>query len=183
MTPVGDYTLDGPAGPLAFVDLFQGVERLVVQHFMFAPDWDAGCPSCSYAVDSSPRHLSHLRAEGIAHAVISHAPIGTIAAYQRRMGWDDLLWVSSANSPFNRDWGWTSDDGEVPGFSFYLLADGVGYLTYSTTGRGVEPVLSTVNLVDRTVYGRCEDWEDSPDGWPQHGTYDGPTRRHDEYDG
>lgn len=181
MTPVGEYTFDVPDGPLSLTALFGGGDRLIVQHFMFHPDWDQGCPSCSYAMDDTPRHLVHLAAQGIEHAVISRAPIEAIEAYRARMGWTDITWVSSGRTTFNTDWGWSTDDGEIPGYSCYLLREGVPYLTYSTRARGVEVFVGSMGWVDATVYGRCEEWEDSPDGWPQHPTYGGELRRHDEY--
>lgn len=178
MTPMDNYRFDGANGPVTLLDLFNGRPQLIVQNFMFDPDWDAGCPSCSNLADSAP-HLSHFGPYDVAIARISRAPIDKITAYNARMGWD-APWVSSLNSTYNQDWGWTADDGEVPGVSCYLQLDGQPYLTYSTSGRGVEPLSSQVGYLDSTVYGRQESWEDSPAGWPQTNPYQ-KTRRHDEY--
>jgi predicted dithiol-disulfide oxidoreductase (DUF899 family) len=84
--------------------------------------------------------------------------------------------VSSGGTTYHRDWGWTrtDDDGQdywAPGYSYYLLRDGRPYLTYLTGARGTEAILPTAHIMDRTVYGRQQDWEDSPAGWPQHPTY------------
>lgn len=99
----------------------------------------------------------------------------TWRAWRTARGWDHL-WVSSYDSTYHHDWGWTRTDdkgreGQLPGYSYYLRKDGRTYLTYMTTARGTEAVLPTAHVMDRTVYGRQQDWEDSPAGWPQHPTY------------
>ena len=65
----------------------------------------------------------------------------------------------------------TGQEGQLPGYSYYLLRDGKPYLTYTTTARGTEAILPVAHIMDRTVYGRQQDWEDSPQGWPQYPTY------------
>lgn len=178
MTPVQDYTFDGVDGPVRLSELFGGRSQLIVQNFMFDPDWDAGCPSCSNLADSVP-HLAHFGPYDIAFARISRAPTEKLAAYNERMGWS-APWVSSYRNTYNRDWGWTDDDGEIPGVSVYLrCGDGV-FLTYSTQGRGVEPLSGFAGYLDITPFGRQEDWEDSPVGWPQQPPFT-RDRRHDEY--
>nr|WP_267880630.1 DUF899 family protein [Actinokineospora spheciospongiae] len=98
---------------------------------------------------------------------------------RRRMGWS-APWVSSADSAYNRDWGWTREDGEYPGVSFYVRTGDDVFLTYVTEGRGVEPLSGFAGYLDRTVFGRQESWEDSPTGWPT-GDPHTRNRRHDEY--
>lgn len=172
MTAVEDYTFTGPDGPVRSSELFGDGRLLVVQHAMFQPDWEAGCPSCTWAARNLPPGLDDLLAEGGARfAIVSRAPLAKLTAWQRDQGLEHLLWVSSSGTSFNTDWGWTIDDGDQPGYSYYLLHDGVAHLTYYTIRRGTEPVLPVVHMQDRTVYGRQQDWEDSPDGWPQQPTY------------
>ena len=178
MTPVGEYVFTGEDGPVTLRQLFGDASQLVVQHFMFDPEWDAGCPSCSMFADNMPPTI-HFGPYGMAFARISRAPIGKLRAYRQRMGWPEP-WVSSYHNDFNADWGWTVDGGEVPGVSCYLRSDDDVYLTYTTSGRGVEPLMSFPGFLDRVVYGRQETWEDSPEGWPQQNPYQRNARR-DEY--
>ena len=93
-------------------DLFSGRPQLIIYHFMFSPDWDAGCPSCSLFADSIP-NLAHLQGHGTSFVAVSRAPIEKINAYKQRMGWD-FPWVSSFESPFNYDVGVTQDESVKP---------------------------------------------------------------------
>ncbi|KAA5834287.1 DUF899 family protein [Saccharopolyspora hirsuta] len=175
MVEVADYVFTGPRGPVRLTELFGDHYLLVVQNVMFAPDWKEGCPSCTWAVDNLPADMGRLADEGIAFAMISQAPIDKLEAYRRERGWEHL-WVSSAGTSYHHDWGWTRPDGQggegpLPGYSYYLRKDGTPYLTYATTARGTEAVLPVAQFMDRTVYGRQQDWEDSPEGWPQYPTY------------
>lgn len=178
MVEVGDYVFDGADGPVSLLELFGGFRQLIVQHFMFEPEWTEGCPSCSNLADQLGP-LVHLQAYDITVARISRAPIDRLLAYNARMGWEPR-WVSSAHSPFNRDFGWTQDAGEVPGVSVYLRDGDRVYQTYSTTGRGVESLSSLTGYLDLAPFGRQEDWQDSPAGWPQQAPHQ-RTRRKDEY--
>lgn len=175
MVEVDDYVFTGPDGPVSLVELFGDRYLLLVQNVMFDPSWDEGCPSCTWAVDNLPAEMGRLADEGIAFAMVSQAPIDKLEDWRARRGWDHL-WVSSAGTTYHHDWGWTRTDeegeeGQLPGYSYYLLRDGTPYLTYMTTARGTEAILPTAHIMDRTVYGRQQDWEDSPDGWPQTPTY------------
>ena len=175
MVEVEDYTFAGPDGPVRLTELFDDRYLLVVQNVMFGPDWDEGCPSCTWAVDNLPANMQRLRDEGIAFAMISQAPIEKLEAWRRLRGWDHR-WVSSADTTYHYDWGWTQTDdsgaeGPIPGYSYYLLKEGRPYLTYMTSARGTEAILPVAHIMDRTVYGRQQDWEDSPTGWPQAPTY------------
>ena len=89
-----DYVFDGPDGKLTLPDLFGDRGQLVIYHFMFPPEWDAGCPHCSFWADSFNGTLAHLRARDVSFAAVSRAPIGKITAYQQRMGWS-FPWVSA----------------------------------------------------------------------------------------
>ncbi|MGW1676099.1 DUF899 family protein [Saccharopolyspora sp. NPDC002376] len=175
MVEVDDYVFTGPDGLVRLTELFGDKYLLVVQNVMFGPDWDLGCPSCTWAVDNLPATMQRLFDEAIAFAMISQAPIDKLEAWRAERGWPHL-WVSSGQTSYHYDWGWTRPDeqgGEElrPGYSYYLLKDGKPYLTYMTTARGTEAVLPVAHFMDRTVYGRQQDWEDSPEGWPQYPTY------------
>ena len=178
MMPVDNYVFEGADGPVTLAQLFEGRSQLIVQNFMFDPEWDEGCPSCSNLADNVP-HLAHLWAHDITFARISRAPIEKLLAYSERMGWS-APWVSSFACSYNQDFGWTQPDGEVPGVSVYLRRKDDVFLTYSTTGRGVEPLSGLVGYLDISPYGRQEEWEDSPDGWPQLPAFT-VGKRHDEY--
>jgi predicted dithiol-disulfide oxidoreductase (DUF899 family) len=177
-----DYVFEGAAGAVRLRDLFEGRHQLLLYHFMFAPGvsgWpDAGCDGCSFFVDNIG-HLAHLNARDTSFALVSRAPFANIAAYKRRMGWD-IPWVSSAGNEFNTDFGITTERGETFGLSVFLRLGDEIYRTYFTNGRGVEALGSAWSFLDLTPYGRQEDWEDSPKGWPQTPPYQW-WRRHDEY--
>lgn len=102
-----------------------------------------------------------------------------LTAYSKRMGWTEP-WVSSHGNKFNQDWGWTVEGNELSGVSWLLKVDDRPYLTYRTSGRGVEPLSSQAGYLDRCVFGRQETWEDSPEGWPQQEAFE-RNRRLDEY--
>ncbi|GGJ46715.1 DUF899 domain-containing protein [Deinococcus roseus] len=167
MTRVDNYAFQGNAGPVTLVDLFQNRSQLIVHHFMFHPDWTAGCPHCTHFAENGTPHLTDLARGDASFVRISRAPIEKLLAYQQQKGWS-TPWCSSFESTFNQDWGWTSaDGGEVPGISVFMLQDGVPHLTYSTSGRGVESLSSFFGYMDLLPYGRQESWQDVPPGWPQ----------------
>lgn len=177
-----DYVFDGSNGRATLVDLFEGRRQLIIYHFMYAPDVDgwpkAGCPGCSFFVDQIG-HLAHLHARNTSFALVSRAPLANLLTYKRRMGWT-IPWFSSANTEFNVDFGVTTDDGETFGLSVFLRDGDRIFRTYFTNGRGVESLGSTWTFLDLTPLGRQEEWEDSPEGWPQTPPYQW-WRRHDEY--
>ncbi len=165
-----DYRFDGSDGELTLLDLFEGRKQLIVQHFMFHPDWVDGCPGCTGSVNDIGT-LAELHRNDVSFVLVSRAPLEKLLNYRERMGWD-FPWVSSGRSTFNQDFGVTAaDGGESPGLSTFIRDGDTVYHAYFTTGRGVEPVLTSYGFLDLTVYGRQEDWEDSPTGWPQHPTY------------
>ncbi len=166
-----DYVFDGPDGEVSLVDLFAGRRQLIVQHFMFHPDWENGCPSCTFSVNNIGT-IAPLHDTDTTFVLVGRAPLEKLLAYQERKGWD-FPWYSSGRSTFNRDFGVTvEEDMEIPGMSVFLRDDeNTVYQTYATGSRGMEPLLVTYGLLDMTVYGRQEDWEDSPAGWPQEPTY------------
>jgi predicted dithiol-disulfide oxidoreductase (DUF899 family) len=182
-----DYVLEGPDGETRLVDLFEGRRQLILYHFMFGPNQDAGCDGCSMVVDQIP-HLSHLHARDTSFAVVSRAPLAKLEAYRKRMGWT-IPWYSSFDSDFNVDFGVSPEtprvgeyqDGESFGLSVFIREGEDVFRTYFTTSRGVEALGSVWSFLDLTPLGRQETWEDSPPGYPQTKPYEW-WRRHDEYD-
>jgi predicted dithiol-disulfide oxidoreductase (DUF899 family) len=190
------YSFEGPGGKASLLDLFAGRRQLIVYHFMFDPDWDKGCPGCTRYVNSLG-DLSLLGERNTSFALVSRAPLEKLERYRQEQGWN-RPWYSSFGTTFNYDFHVTQDNavvsiqynyrpkdelearqatepwfvkGENHGLSvFFRLDDGV-YHTYSTYARGCENLGDVYHLLDVTPYGRQEDFEDSPAGWPQKPTY------------
>jgi predicted dithiol-disulfide oxidoreductase (DUF899 family) len=160
------YMFDTPQGPRTLLDLFQGRKQLVVYQFM-----DLGpkhfCPGCTKLTNNVPvPSIEQLAASDVTWVTVSNMPLAQIEAYKARNGWT-LPFVSSRGTSF-------SDDCEVGGgfmLSVFLRDGDDVYRTYNTTSRGVDRLVFTHSVLDLTPYGRQEDWEDSPAGWPQHPTY------------
>ncbi len=175
-----DYVFTGPEGEGRLVDLFEGRSQLIVGHFMFDPDWEDGCPSCSAgAAEVAPGLLEHLHVRDTTLAYVSLAPIEKIERYKARMGWT-FPWWSSYGSDFNRDFGVTIDPGdpgstfnfrstegmapgEYPGTSCFLRVGDRVFHTYSSYARGAEWTGGSYAFLDLTALGRQEDWE-KPEG-------------------
>lgn len=161
------YTFDTPDGPKSLPELFDGRDQLVVYQFMDDGP-DLYCPGCTWFTDNTPSTAPAMLADrGITYVVVSDMTLDRIEEYKKRMGWT-LPFVSSHGTTF-------ADDCDA-GAGFMLtvfLRDGDDvYRTYNTTSRGIERLAFVTGIFDLTVYGRQEDWEDSPPGWPQHPTYD-----------
>ena len=170
-----DYVFDTPEGRRSLAELFDGRRQLLVQHFMFGPDWEEGCPSCSYMADHLDGMSAHLAQRDVALLVVSRAPLEKIERFRQRMGWK-FKWASSHGSDFNRDFAvsFTPEElargkvlynyvaqpfpsEEAPGISVFAKDDsGQVFHTYSTYGRGVEVMMGTYNLLDLTPRGRDE---------------------------
>jgi predicted dithiol-disulfide oxidoreductase (DUF899 family) len=182
-----EYIFDGPKGKATLLDLFESRRQLLLYHFMFGPNQDAGCDGCSMFVDQIG-HLAHLHARDTSFALVSRAPIDKIEAYRKRMGWT-IPWYSSFDSGFNVDFGVGPEtpqegvyqDGESFGLSAFVRDDNGVFRTYFTTHRGVEALGSVWTFLDLTPLGRQENWEVSPAGYPQTKPYEW-WRRHDEYE-
>lgn len=179
-----EYAFEGPSGKVRLLDLFEGRRQLILYHFMFAPGvegWPtAGCPGCSMVIDHVGP-VEHLHARDTSFVLVSLGPLAALEAYKQRMGWK-VPWFSSAGTSFNADFGLSTNEGETFGLSCFLRDDSDAvYHTYFTTDRGVEPVDTNFALLDWTVLGRQETWEDSPPGWPQTEPFEW-WRRHDEYE-
>ena len=184
------YEFETENGEQSLVQLFGDASQLMVYHFMFHPDWEEGCKSCSFWADSYDRAVPHLRARDVALVAVSRAPLAKLLAYRERLGWS-FPWVSSANNSFNYDFGvsftpeqiekgdtrYNYRDGEVtieelPGISVFVRDGDKVFQTYSTYGRGLDPYNSTYQLLDIAPYGRNE--ADLP--YPQYWV-----KRRDEY--
>jgi predicted dithiol-disulfide oxidoreductase (DUF899 family) len=182
-----EYVFEGPGGKTTLLDLFEGRRQLLLYHFMFGPNQDAGCDGCSMFADQIC-HLAHLHARDTSFALVSRAPFEKIAGYRERMGWT-IPWVSSFDSDFNVDFGVGPQtpqpseyqDGESFGLSVFFRDDDRVFRTYFTTARGVEALGSVWSFLDLTPLGRQEEWEESPPGYPQTKPYEW-WRRHDEYE-
>jgi predicted dithiol-disulfide oxidoreductase (DUF899 family) len=161
-----EYLFDSPAGPKTLTDLFDGRDQLVVYQFM---DLGPGkfCPGCT-GFTKNVTDLDDLAEAGAAWATVSDMPLAQIEEYKAKMGWT-LPFVSSHGTSFSADCGANAGDGFMLNVFF---RDGTDvYRTYSTYARGVDRLLFVLNILDLCPYGRQEDWEDSPPGWPQHPTY------------
>lgn len=183
------YSFDTPSGRKTLAELFGDRSQLVIYHFMLPPEWDAGCPGCSFLADHLDGTLPHLNHHDVTLTAVSRAPLAKIAAYKARMGWK-FPWASSFESDFNYDFGVSftpemvaagatynfepaeGEPGELPGMSsFFKDETGQVFHTYSSYGRGGEDLIGTYMILDRAPLGRNEagdmgDW----------------MRRHDEYE-
>ena len=182
-----DYIFDTPEGKRTLSELFDGRRQLLVQHFMFGPEWEQGCPSCSFMADHTDGMNVHLAHRDITFVAISRAPLADIERFRRRMGWQ-FRWVSSHDSDFNYDFSvsFTPEEqakGEVyynycmqsfpaeeaPGISvFYKNDAGALFHTYSTYGRGLEVMMGAYSLMDLTPKGRDENDVPYKMEWVRH---------------
>lgn len=163
------YGFEGAGGNTTLEGLFEGRRQLIVYHFMYGPDWESPCAGCSRRMDDVG-NLAHLHARQTSFAAVARAPYERLIAVWQRKGWTMPVY-SSGGSDFNQDMGVTVDDDEDFGLSVFFRDDaGTVYRSYFTNGRGVEPAGFRA-LLDMTPYGRQEDWEDSPEGWPQSPTH------------
>jgi predicted dithiol-disulfide oxidoreductase (DUF899 family) len=194
-----EYSFDTEHGPKTLADLFDGRSQLMIYHFMFGPEYEAGCPVCSSGADSYDGAVAHLNARDVTFSCVSRAPLDKLLAYRERMGWS-FPWASTGDSDFNPDFGAhynpevlkpfleSGNLGPVPELAASCGTDAAHYIseapvltvlaredddiyqTYSTAARGLEPLLAYYALLDRVPKGRDEAG-DAP-MW---------LRRHDEY--
>jgi predicted dithiol-disulfide oxidoreductase (DUF899 family) len=178
MAVSNDYRFDGPDGAASLLDLFDGRRQLIVYRFFFQPDVDGwpekGCSGCSMLADQVG-HLAHLNARDATLVFVSRAPQPGIARLKERMGWD-IPWYTLTDS-FDADFGVD----EWHGTNVFLRVGDDIFRTYFVTARGDEAMGGTWAYLDITALGRQEEWEDSPEGYPQTPPYQW-WRRHDEYD-
>jgi predicted dithiol-disulfide oxidoreductase (DUF899 family) len=189
------YEFLGPDGTAGLVDLFEGRRQLILGHFMFDPEWDDGCPSCSAGCDEVSQGLiDHLNTRDTTLAFVSRAPLAKLERWKALKGWT-FPWYSSFGSDFNYDFDVTLDasvkppvynyrptdlEGEMPGTSFFLRDDDRVFHTYSTYARGAEQTGGSYYFLDLTALGRQEAWEE-PKGRSDDQGMDW-LRRHDEYE-
>ena len=186
-----DYVFDTPTGRKSLADLFDGRSQLIVYHFMLGPDWEAGCPGCSFLADHLDGALLHLNHHDVTLVAVSRPPIEQVEAYKKRMGWS-FPWVSSFANDFNFDYhvsfsedqlagktvfyNFTAMDSaegndELPGLSaFFKDEAGNIFHTYSSYARGFEELVGTLMILDRAPKGRNES------------STMNFVRRHDEYE-
>lgn len=174
-----DYAFDGPEGRTTLLELFDGRPQLILQHFMFAPEWSEGCDGCSMMAEHIGP-LSHLHARRTSFVLVSRADQGRLQAFRARMGWD-LPWYTSLDADFDEDFGAVVDGEDRQAVSVFLRRGDRVFQTWSTFDRGEEPFMQVFDLLDLTPYGRQETWEDSPPGTPQEPTYSW-MRLSDRYD-
>jgi predicted dithiol-disulfide oxidoreductase (DUF899 family) len=187
-----EYVFDGPGGSRTLSDLFDGRSQLVVYHFMFGPEWEEGCPTCSFWADNFNGIDVHLRHRDISLVAVSRAKLETLEAYRKRMGWS-FTWVSSFGSDFNYDYqaSFTAEEmeagemmynyrmtkfpsDEAPGISvFFKNDDGEIFHTYSCYARGLDLLNGAYNYMDLAPKGRDEDGLPYTQAW---------LRRRDQYD-
>ncbi len=187
-----DYVFQGPDGEESLSDLFEGRSQLIVYHFMYGPDWDAGCKSCSFLTDHFEPAIVHLNQRDVSMIAVSRAPLEKLQAFRKRMGWG-FKWVSSLENDFNRDYHVSFsekeiDGGEVyynyanqrfpsteaPGASVFAKdGDGTVYHTYSVYQRGLDMFITAYHYLDIVPKGRDEGDLPYTMEW---------LRLHDEYD-
>ncbi len=168
-----EYAFQSPDGPVGLIDLFGDRRQLVLYQFMDNGP-DDYCSGCSSFIDNVG-DLAHFNARDARFVVVSNMPLAQIAAFWKRMGWT-VPFYSSRGTDFSEDTG----TGSGFGLSVFLRDGQHVYRTYFTTARGVDRLRFDFNVLDLTPYGRQEDWEDSPVGWPQTKPYEW-WRLHDEY--
>lgn len=178
-----DYVFDGPDGKVSLSDMFAGRSQLIVYHFMFHPDWKAGCKSCSFWADNFNSIVTHLNQRDVSMVSVSRAPFDKLAAFKKRMGWS-FVWVSSAGNDFNRDFdvSFTPNDlerggnnynfethrfsgEEAPGLSVFVKDDGSLYHAYSCYARGLDMLNGAYHYLDLVPKGRDEAGLQYPMAW------------------
>ena len=176
-----DYRFDTEEGEASLADLFRGRSQLLIYHFMFDPDWDEGCPSCSALADGFDETHLHLQNHDVAFTAVSRASLEQLLSYRDRMGWS-FPWVSSGRTDFNYDFhvtidasvapveynyrnqaqleqanvAWREWSGEQPGMSAFALQGGDVYHTYSAYARGLDALWTMWQWLDRAPLGRNE---------------------------
>jgi predicted dithiol-disulfide oxidoreductase (DUF899 family) len=165
-----EYTLEGADGPVQLRDVFAGRRQLIVYNHMWFPGETWQCGGCTSFTAQFAR-LDFLEPYDARFVIVTRGPIDEALAYQRRVG-NRMDWYSTADSPFGTDVGAPLGGGFAVNV-FLRDDDGTVYRTWHTNGRGTEQLAHTFPLIDVLPYGRQEQWQDVPDGWPQGDTYAG----------
>ena len=183
------FEFDGPSGRVSFLDLFEGRPQLILYHFMFHPEWDEGCPSCTAGtVELAPAFIEHLHVRDTTYAMASRAPLEKLERWKSKHGWT-IPWYSTNDGDFSYDFGATIDASrgydefnfrtldeyaamgqetmktseqpyDMPGRSCFLAVDDRIFRTYSQYARGLESTGGSYYFLDLTALGRQEDWEE-----------------------
>lgn len=188
-----EYEFNGPNGKMSLFDLFEGRRQLLVHHFMWFEEPDAFCHGCSLEADQNYNapFFAQIVENDVTIAAVSRVPLERIEEEKVKKGWD-FPFYSSRGTDFNYDFQATLDpnrnttynyqndesldlfggyEGDLPARSIFLRDENAVYHTYSAYTRGLGLLATHYNYLDLTPYGRQEDWEDSPEGWPQKPTY------------
>ena len=167
MVELPDYTLVGPDGDVRLLDLFEDRRQLVVYHHMWSPGEEWQCPGCTSFTSQFTR-LGFLEPYDARFVIVTQGAIDEALAYKAKVG-NRMAWYSTADSPFGADMGAPPNGGFQ--LNVFLRVGDTAFRTYNTQGRGVEQLSHTFPLIDLLPYGRQEEWQDSPPGWPQSPTY------------
>jgi len=183
-----EYVFDEPGGKVSLSDLFEGRSQLIIYHFMFDPQWDEGCKSCSFIADHYNPSIIHLKHRDVTLLTVSRAPLSKLEAFKKRMGWT-FKWVSSLGNDFNWDYhvSFTPEQmkkgemeynyragkefpvSEAPGVSvFYKDENGPVFHTYSSFARGLENFIGAYNWLDIVPKGRDEAGSSYGMQWLRH---------------
>lgn len=188
-----EYEFESPSGKVSLLDLFEGRRQLIVHHFMYFDEPDKFCHGCSTEADQnySKRFFDEMHKHDLTVVAVARAPVSRIEVEKQKKGWD-FPFYSSASSDFNYDFQatlkkgknstynyensehkeWLKEyEGDLPAKSVFLRHSTDVFHVYSAYTRGLEAVATHYNYLDLTPYGRQEEWEDSPEGWPQKPTY------------
>ena len=182
-----EYVFEGSRGKTTLAELFDGRSQLIIYHFMFGPEWQEGCPSCSFFADHVDGTIPHLNTRDVTFAAVSRAPMAKIEEFKKRMGWR-FHWVSSYGTEFNRDYhvylskeelarndafynyerqGFPSE--EAPGTSVFFKDEaGSIFHTYSSYARGGDILIGAYNFLDLVPKGRDEDALPFTMSWVRH---------------
>lgn len=167
MVQLPEYTLAGEHGPVRLADVFEGKSQLIVYSHMWFPGKEWQCPGCT-GLTSQYTRLEFLDNYDARFVIVTQGPIDEALAYKRKVG-NAMTWYSTADSPFGSDIGAPPDAGFA--VNVFLRDGDTVYRTWHTDGRGTEQLTYTFPLVDLLPYGRQEEWQDSPEGWPQSPTF------------
>nr|MBX2823620.1 DUF899 domain-containing protein [Gammaproteobacteria bacterium] len=171
-----DYSFEGENGSLSMLELFGNCSQLMIYHFMYSPDWDGGCTSCSFWADNFDGIDTHLAHRDISFLAVSNAPFPTLQTYAQRFDWK-FRWYSTNGSGFSEDFGVTFGESErkqnrihynyrdqdfyteeLPGVSVFVRdADDGIFHTYSTYARGLDILNGAYHYIDLAPRGRHED--------------------------
>lgn len=150
-----EYRFEGAEGSVGLADLFDGRPQLVMHHFMFAPDWDEGCPSCSSAADEIG-NLRQLHVRNTSLVAVSRAPYEKLAAYRERMGWT-FPWYSSYGTSFNYDFHATLDDRVAPVLLHFRTAEQLAQAGTPWTGGPWDPSMNGEEMPGISAFLRVDD--------------------------